>query len=206
MNADNVQDTGLISGLPSSVGFKKPSLVLRFAADVVMLTAIVILGSKVIAVNRINQAVADIASRKIDEVTLRVGDYLPDVPMVAIGSEEEQISAWSAVRLPAVVYLFAPDCHYCEVERPELSKIAAAAQSQGYHFVAISTDWPIPTRKMFPNRVSFPILAEAGGNIMRAYRLNATPAFIVVSSMKRVDAIHVGLLSSESFATSLLGK
>src|SRR3982751_3284868 len=72
-------------------------------------------------VNRLNGALKTQAETAMP----KVGDYLPEVPAVRIGSEEQQVLALSAVQLPAVIYFFAPDCKFCADERSQLPALSA---------------------------------------------------------------------------------
>lgn len=133
-----------------------------------------------------------------------VGDYVADVPLIEIGNDARNSTLLASVRAPAVLYFFAPDCKYCEIEKEKLPHFSALERAKGYEFAAISTANPNDTRKMFPHAVSFAVLAENGGRIARSCRVAGTPIYVTVGADRRVKAVHLGVLSREKFEVEML--
>jgi peroxiredoxin len=179
----------------------------RFArgmGDVVLLGTLALAVTVLFVVSRSNSELRATVSRLSLDAYPRPGDYLPDVPAVVMGDEDMPISVLGAAQLPAVIYFFSPDCKYCADQREDLPRFQQEAAARGYSFVAVSTMWPKETGRMFPNRLSFPVVSESGGGIERSYRVVGTPIFISVNSSRQIEAVRVGKIDRERFAAEVL--
>jgi hypothetical protein len=187
-------------------GLQKSRLsnIIKGATDLVLLASAVLAVSLLVLIGSQNRQLREQLDLSSAEAYPMVGDYLPDVPATKLGVDVTSVTILKSTTLPTVIYFFSPDCKFCVAETGKLSSFASVAKSHGYGFVAVSTDHPNETRRMFPHPTSFPVLAENGGGIKHSYRVAGTPIYISLSTSRRVDAVHLGTMPQTMFATKLL--
>jgi hypothetical protein len=133
---------------------------------------------------------------------LVLGAPMPELQLRRLDGTEAKIGA--AGELPTLIYVFSPDCKWCQ---KNVDNIRAVARAAGGRFrllgISLSGD---RLDSVVSDQLGFPVFVQPSADTIRAYRLGATPVTIHLSNAGRVEHVWSGAYAAsvaeeiESFA------
>lgn len=111
---------------------------------------------------------------------LRTGVTLPSINVRRIDGSRSSI-AFSDSKIPTVLYVFTPQCHWCRENLPELHALIDNSAGR-YRVIGISLRRQDLNDYVEKERLHFPIYTDVEQSSIIAYHFGATPETIVVSS------------------------
>lgn len=132
--------------------------------------------------------------------TLKRGDYFPMLPMRPVFTDASAEISQVSEHPVTLVYIFATTCKYCEKQSPTLPDVVAVAKEFGYKFAALSTDDQKRTAAIYRTPPPYPVAFVEQGDVFRNTRIAGTPTFVLLNDSGRVLQVHVGTLTTGSFA------
>lgn len=124
---------------------------------------------------------------------LRTGERLPEWRLSEVGSSH-RVSLTDLRGAPAVVLFWAPWCDPC-TGGSGLDLLAAVAQRHpNAGAVAIATQSNLPDVETFltDHPQPGPVLFDGTGAVLRSWRVNALPAFVVIDAKARLVGVTAG--------------
>ncbi|MBK9167491.1 MAG: redoxin domain-containing protein [Bryobacterales bacterium] len=121
----------------------------------------------------------DIRSRSAASSPLAVGTHLE--PLVASDLDGRQVVVdFAATEVPTVLYVFSPQCVWCERNVENIRELAAQVKGR-YRFVALSTSSQSIAEYVRVRQFDFDVLINPSASVVKTYRLGPTPQTLVVA-------------------------
>jgi peroxiredoxin len=102
--------------------------------------------------------------------------------------------------LPTLIYVFRPDCHYCEKNFDSVKALAASLHDR-YQLVALSLTEDAPTDYLKSHPMPFDVYYQASKESINAYGIHATPTTILVSQDGHVARSWLGAYAGATART-----
>jgi hypothetical protein len=123
---------------------------------------------------------------------------IPPLEVNNLKDERETVS-YSDIGLPTVIYVFSPDCAWCERNLPNIR--ALSARKDSFRFIGISLAEGRLKEYLEARKLEFPVYTNILPDTMLALGLGATPQTIVVSPngkvLKNWVGAYIGQVRSE---------
>lgn len=139
------------------------------------------------------------------DASLREGDYIPSIPVRPVMNPNITGDTILPAHGSGLLYLFSTTCHYCNKEKPLLSRIQADAARLGYSFTAVQLDYPTQQDVTAAATSSYQIFSTFTVPLesIRAFRVGGTPTFAVVTPTGRVSSVLTGYQDEASIIKML---
>lgn len=132
-------------------------------------------------------------SRKVQEVTeiSRLLRLKLDTPVLRPGAKAPEFSAYeldgqkrllnyAEASIPTVLYVFTPDCHWCERNLDNIRSVVNAAGDR-FRFLGVSLSGEDLPTYLSQNKLPFHVYQTPSEDVRIAYGFNSTPSTIVIS-------------------------
>jgi peroxiredoxin len=126
------------------------------------------------------------------DLRLVPGEMAPPLTAKTLEGRDVTISVPNANR-STVLYVFSPDCKWCERNHNSLTKLISEA-SDRFKFVALSTQRQnLPTYlNEHPTPAELEVFMEPSSAAVQSYGLGATPTTIIIDTKGRVQGVWKG--------------
>lgn len=107
------------------------------------------------------------------EHQLNIGDFVPSIAAKDI-SGSSLIITYAESSLPTILYIFTPECSWCERNLNNLKFLSSQIQSK-YRFIGLSLSSNRLRDYVARSDFKFPVYSELSINATTAYKLGGTP-------------------------------
>src|ERR1700720_3068916 len=121
---------------------------------------------------------------------LQVGATVPPLTGYSVDGSPLAVR-FGDVRVPTVLYVFSPQCGWCEKNLENFRSLIAQAGT-GYRVVGLSMTRQNLKSYLSTERLTLPVLADVDATVVAAYQLSGTPTTIVISPEGRVLKVWTG--------------
>jgi len=112
-------------------------------------------------------------------------------PIIAKDLDGRTTRIEGAGELPAVFYVFSPQCGWCERNWPGVQALTGQLRGR-YRVVGLSLGSRGTAELVTRKPLALPVLADPSAETVRAYKLASTPQTIAVSRDGRVERVWEG--------------
>ncbi|MBN1937233.1 MAG: TlpA family protein disulfide reductase [Anaerolineae bacterium] len=140
---------------------------------------------------------SDSAQAGTPNVGARKGDIAPDFTLDSLNGDPVSLSQFRGQ--PVLINFWAVWCGFCRVEMPDIQKVYDAYKDQGFVVLGINVGEDAQHVEPFVQEtgVTFPLLFDRDGQVMRAYRMRGLPSTIIIDADGVIRTIHIGLIDQE---------
>lgn len=129
------------------------------------------------------------------EGSLAVGSSVPSIEAKDLDGRTATL-AFNGEGAPTVLYVFRPECGWCERNSQSVNALAAQAGDK-YRFVGLSLSSKELKEYAARHGIKFPVYTDLPFSVTSAYKLSGTPQTIIVSPDGRVVRNWMGAYTGE---------
>jgi peroxiredoxin len=135
----------------------------------------------------------DLAARATKELNL--GTVVPTLNVLNMEGRPVSLT-YADTRVPTVVYVFSPDCHWCARNADNVKQLVTNA-GQRYRFVGVSLSAENLTQYVSENELPFQVYSSPTELTRAAYKMGGTPQTLVISSEGKLLKNWIGAYSRD---------
>ncbi|MFA5879598.1 MAG: TlpA disulfide reductase family protein [Candidatus Margulisiibacteriota bacterium] len=121
-------------------------------------------------------------------------NIFPNLKLVSLNNKE--VNLYSLIKDEKLIFInfFTSWCHYCQLEMPDLIKLANEYQSKNVLFLGIDYDEGLDIVKKLVNdsKINYPVYVVSNKELENKFVLDGFPTTIVINNKKRVMNKIVG--------------
>ena len=128
--------------------------------------------------------------------TLRIGEKMPDFTLKDLDGKDVVLSEVVKANKVVVINFWASWCGPCRLEMPGFVKLYDKRHQDGFALLAVNEDEkPDEMLKYLKERpVSFPVLVDKDGALMKQFKVVALPTTILVNSQGNIMHVTQGVM------------
>jgi peroxiredoxin len=153
-----------------------------------LLLIISVAGNFVLA-SRLRQSAADMLAKR-NPPSLQPGTRVPAIAGRDLRNEPQKIEV-AGVSRPTLLYVFTPSCGWCTKNLDNIKALARHAEA-GYRVIGLSLAAGGLGEYMTQTELKFTAVIVPDESTIRAYKMGATPATIVISAGGKVEKSWLG--------------
>jgi peroxiredoxin len=104
-----------------------------------------------------------------------------------------------------LINFWATWCPPCRAEIPDLEATYLERREDGFVVLGVNVEEPRATVEQFMDEfdMTYPVLLDEGGRVLKMYRANGLPMSVLVDSAGVIQVRHVGFLTAEQLENYL---
>jgi peroxiredoxin len=130
------------------------------------------------------------------EGKLAIGSSVPRIDASDPNGHSVSLS-YGANEPPTVLYVFSPQCKWCERNLGSVKELAKAVSGK-YRFATITLSEDNLQQYIATKDFQFPVYARLSVDTLRAYKLGGTPQTLVISNDGRVQGNWMGAFTGDT--------
>lgn len=118
------------------------------------------------------------------------GALVPPIDAIDLNGKKQTL-VYSQVSNPTVLYIFTPPCSWCARNMENIKQLAAQKGTE-YRFIGLSLSKQDLRNYVASQGLTIPVYTDLSAEILKTYKLGATPQTIVVSAQGQVLKDWIG--------------
>src|SRR5688572_28013806 len=137
----------------------------------------------------------DLRQEKSPLETIKIGQAMPDFTLLNPDGTEFTLTKSLDENKIVMINFWASWCAPCRVEMPGFEKLYKARSKDGFLILAVNEDEERAKMDEYlaEKPVSFPVLLDKEGELMKTFGVRALPTTILVGSDGKVSAVYEGV-------------
>lgn len=130
------------------------------------------------------------------EYQLILGKTVPTLT-VQNAAGETKVIKFSESKIPTLIYVFSPDCIWCERNTQNINYLYQQNQSK-FNFVGVSVQKSSSSANTIENNIRFPIYYNPSDSDRIDYNFSATPSTYIISAEGKIIKFWSGAYGNET--------